>query len=130
MYSLRMSVCSVPSRRSHGTPCRSAAARKKANTTTAGPLIVIDVEMSPSGIPSNSVVEVVERVGRHAAPTHLALGARVVGVAAHQRGHVERDREAALAAFEQEAVALVGLGGEPNPANWRIVHSRPRYIEG
>ena len=54
MYSLRMSVCRVPSRRSHGTPWRSAAARKYPKTTTAGPLIVIDVEMSPSGIESNS----------------------------------------------------------------------------
>ena len=54
MYSLRMSVCSVPSRSDHGTPCRSAAARKNANRIVAGPLMVIDVEMSPSGMPSKS----------------------------------------------------------------------------
>ena len=57
MYSFMMSVCSVPSSRSHGTPCRSAVARKNANATTAGPLIVIDVEMSPSGIRSKSVTK-------------------------------------------------------------------------
>ncbi len=54
MYSFRMSVCSVPSSVFHGAPCFSAAARKNANSTVAGPLMVIDVEMSPSGIPSKS----------------------------------------------------------------------------
>jgi hypothetical protein len=54
MYSLRMSVCRVPSSTFHGTPCRSAVARKKANRIVAGPLIVIDVVTSPSGMPSNS----------------------------------------------------------------------------
>ena len=54
MYSLRMSVCSVPPRRSHATPCRCAVARKNANAIGAGPLIVIEVVMSPSGMPSKS----------------------------------------------------------------------------
>jgi hypothetical protein len=45
----------VPSRTAQSTPWRSAAARKNANTTTAGPLIVIEVVISPSGILSNSV---------------------------------------------------------------------------
>ena len=54
MYSFRMSVCSVPPRRSHGAPCRSAVARKKANAIVAGPLIVIEVVMSASGMPSNN----------------------------------------------------------------------------
>ena len=55
MYSFRMSVWSVPSRAAQGTPWRSAAARKKANTIVAGPLMVIEVVMSDSGMPSNSV---------------------------------------------------------------------------
>ncbi len=54
MYSFRMSVWSVPSRVFHGTPCFSAAARKNANSMVAGPEMVIDVVMSPSGMPSKS----------------------------------------------------------------------------
>ena len=55
MYSLKMSVWSVPSSVVQSTPCSSAVARKNANTTTAGPLIVIEVVTSPSGILSKSV---------------------------------------------------------------------------
>ena len=36
------------------TPCRSAATRYMQNTGTAGPVIVIEVVTSPSGMPSNS----------------------------------------------------------------------------
>ena len=39
----------------------------------------------------------------------LAERARVVGVVAHQRGHVKRRREARLAVLEQVVEALVGL---------------------
>ena len=47
-----------------------------------------------------------------AALAHLALGAGMVGVVAHQGGKVEGDREAGLAPLQQELVALVGvLGG-------------------
>ncbi len=54
MYSLKMSVCSVPFSDPGSTPCRSAATRYMQKTGTAGPLIVIDVVTSPSGIASNS----------------------------------------------------------------------------
>src|ERR1700737_4668395 len=45
----------------------------------------------------------------------LPLGLQVVGVPAHQRGHVERDGETGLAPLEEELVAAVGLGGVPVP---------------
>ena len=54
-------------------------------------------------------VHVGGRVDRHAAVPDLADRARVVGVAAHQRRHVERDRQAAAAGREQHLVALVRL---------------------
>ena len=54
----------------------------------------------------------------------------MIGVMAHQRRHVERRREAGLPVLKQVAEALIGLLGVPNPANWRIVHRRPRYIDG
>ena len=54
MYSLKMSVCSVPLSTPGSTPCRSAATRYMQKTGTAGPVIVIEVVTSPSGMSSNS----------------------------------------------------------------------------
>ena len=54
MYSLKMSVWSVPLSLPTGTPCRSAATTYMQKIGTAGPLIVIEVVMSPSGMPSKS----------------------------------------------------------------------------
>jgi hypothetical protein len=59
------------------------------------------VEMSPSGIRSNSASKSSQRVGRHAAAPDLALGERVVGVAPISVGMSNATDEAALAAFEQ-----------------------------
>ena len=50
MYSLKMSVCRVPLSLPVSAPWRSAATRYMQNTGTAGPLIVIDVVTSSSGM--------------------------------------------------------------------------------
>ena len=42
---------------------------------------------------------------------HLAEAARIVGVAAHQRGHVEGHRQAARTVAQYLPVALIGLAG-------------------
>src|SRR5215831_6581903 len=55
MNSFRMSFWSVPLTLEKGTPCFSATARYMQSSTEAGELIVIDVDTSPSGMPSNSV---------------------------------------------------------------------------
>ena len=75
----------------------------------AGALIVIDTDTSPRSMPREQRLHVVERVDRDALAPDLAERARVVGVVAHQRGHVERGRQAGLAVVEQVAEALVGL---------------------
>ena len=54
-------------------------------------------------------LHVVDRVEGDALHAHLAQRARVVGVEAHQRRHVERRRESGLAVVEEVAEALVGL---------------------
>ena len=54
MYSLKMSVCSVPLSTPGSTPWRSAATRYMQKTGTAGPEIVIEVVTSPSGMSWNS----------------------------------------------------------------------------
>ena len=55
---------------------------------------------------------------------------RVVGVVAELRRQVEGDREARLAAREQVRKRSFVSSAEPNPAYWRIVHGRPRYMSG
>jgi hypothetical protein len=55
MYSLRMSFCVVPRSFDDSTPCSSPTSSYRSSSTTAGALIVIDVETSSSGIPSNAV---------------------------------------------------------------------------
>ena len=130
MYSFMMSVCSVPSRTSQATPCRSAAARKNANATTAGPLIVMDVEMSPRGIRSNSVTKSssVSVATPHRPTSPSARGSSEsspinVGMSnATDRPPCPRARRKRYRSLVSAAV--------PNPANCRIVHKRPRYIDG
>ena len=55
MNSLRMSFWIVPDSVSQSAPCCSATTRYIAKIIAAGELIVIDVVMSPSAMPSNSV---------------------------------------------------------------------------
>ena len=96
----------------------------------AGALIVIDTVTSPRSMPWNSVCMSSTRVDRDTLAPDLAQRPRMVGVVAHQRRHVERRRQPRLPVIEQVAEALVGLlGRRRSPANWRIVHSRPRYID-
>ena len=74
MYSLKMSVCRVPLRVPMSTPCRSAATRYMQKTGTAGPLIVIDVVTSPSGMPSKSTsMSAAESIATPQCPTSPRL---------------------------------------------------------
>jgi hypothetical protein len=60
-------------------------------------------------------LHVVEHVDRDALAPDLAERHRVVGVVPHERGHVERGRQARLAVLEQVVEALVGLLGRAEP---------------
>ena len=95
---------------------RPAPRRRTRRTRAASPpgaLIVIEVETSPSGIPSKSVsMSASESIATPSRPD-LAERARVVGVVAHQRRHVERRREAGLPVVEQVAEARVRLLRRP-----------------
>ena len=82
-----------------------------------------------------------ERVDRDALAPDLAERARVVGVVAHQRRHVEGGREAGLAVVEQVAEALVRLLGgaeagelahrpEPAAVHRRVDAARERVRAG
>ena len=54
MYSLKMSVCSVPSSVDRSTPCRSAATRYMQKMGTAGPEMVMLVVIAPRSMPAKS----------------------------------------------------------------------------
>mgnify|MGYP003693560837 CR=1 FL=1 len=99
----------MPESRSHGTPCCSATARYMAHTTEAGELMVMETETSPSGIPRKRIsMSSSEEMGApHFADFAFAQG--VVGVVTHQRGQIERHRQAGLPLRQQIVVALVGL---------------------
>ena len=77
----------------------------------AGALIVIETRDLAEVDALEQRLHVVERVDGDALAPDLAERARVVGVVAHQRRHVERGRQPGLAVVEQVAEALVGLLG-------------------
>ena len=54
----------------------------------------------------------------------------MIGVVAHQRGHVEGGREPGLTMLEEVPKRSFVSAAVPKPANWRIVLELPRYIEG
>ena len=81
----------------------------------AGALIVIDTADLAEVDPGEQRLHVIQRVDRHALAADLAQRARVVGVVAHQRRHVERRGQPRLPVIEQVAEALVGLLRRPEP---------------
>ena len=90
-------------------PCRSPATSHMQNTGTAGPEMVIDVRDLGQVEAVEQDLHVGDRVDGDPAVPDLAERARVVGVAPHQRRHVERDRQAVAPARHDHLVALVGL---------------------
>src|SRR5512140_2272808 len=130
MYSLRMSFCIVPPTLWKGTPCFSATARYMAKTIAAGPLIVIEVVTLSSGIPSKRIsMSFSESMATPHIPTSpLARGeSESYPMSVGKWNAVESpvwpcERRNLNRAFVSSA--------EPNPANCRIVHNRPRYIVG
>ena len=76
-YSFKMSFCVVPIRAARSTLCSSATAMYSAKSHIAVALIVIDVFMSSSGIPSNSArMSSIDVIGTPTFPTSPdAIGA-------------------------------------------------------
>ena len=110
-YSLRTSFWVVALTWSAAAPCFSATTMYIAASTGAGALMVIEVETSPSGMPSKSVsMSARESMATPTWPTSPSAPG-VVGVHPHLRGQVEGHREAGLAVLEEELEALVRLLG-------------------
>ena len=126
MYSLKMSVCSVPSSAPRSAPCRSAATRYMQNTGTAGPLIVIDVVTSPSGMPSKSTsMSVAESIATPQCPTSPSARAssesRPISVGMSKATDSPPPPAPRMARYRSLVCSAL-----PKPANCRIVQGRPR----
>ncbi len=115
MNSLRMSFWIVPDSVCQSAPCFSATTRYIAKIIDAGELIVIDVVMSASVMPSKSrSMSASETMLTPHFPTSPKRQL-VVGVAAHERREVEGDAQPRAAGGEQRLVARVGLFRRPEP---------------
>ena len=120
-----MSFWVVPWSWSSGTPCSSAATMYSASSQAAVALIVIDVFIWSSGMPSSSVAHVALVRDRDADLADLAAGELVVGVIAGLGRQVERDRQARLALLQ---VAPVQLVRAPRVRVARVCPHHPRAI--
>ena len=126
MYSLKMSVCSVPSRAEISAPWRWAAARYMQKTGTAGPLIVIEVVTSASGMPENRMsMSAAESIATPQCPTSPA--ARGSSESAPMSVGMSKATESPVPPAPRSILyrSLVWRA-LPNPENWRIVQARPR----
>ena len=129
-YSFSTSFCAVPMMSPAGTPCFSATTMYIATSTAAGALIVIDVLTRSSGIPSNmSSMSASESIATPTCPTSAsAFGSSESMPICVGRSNATDSPVCPCPSrnlnrsFDSFAV--------PNPAYWRIVHSRPRYIVG
>ena len=125
-----MSFCSVPARRSGATPCRSAATRYIARMIGAVALIVKLTETSSSGSPANrSAMSSAVSIATPTRPT----SARAVGWPESYPSCVGRSKATESAVWPRSSRKRnrsFASSGDPNPANCRIVHSCPRYIDG
>ena len=69
-YSFRMSFWIVPESAFHSVPRRRATARRRPRRTDAVALIVIEIDTSPSGMPSRSVsMSSIESIATPTRPT-------------------------------------------------------------
>ena len=130
MYSFRMSVWIVPRSRSRGTPCSSPTTRYIASAIAADELIVIDVDTSPSGIPENSTrmssSDATATPSRPTSPTARGESESTPISAGMSNAH---DNPVCPCSSRYRNRSFVSAA-VPNPANCRIVQSRPRYIDG
>ena len=111
-------------------PRSSATTMYIASSVDAVALIVIDVDTVSSG----------SRSSRTCMSSTVSIATPTRPTSPSARGESESmpicvgrsnaTRQARLPRGEQMAKAPIRLGGGSEPAYWRIVHSRPRYIVG
>jgi hypothetical protein len=129
-YSFSTSFWAVPETFWRATPCLSATATYIATRTAAGALIVIDVETRSRGMPPNTVsMSARESIATPTWPTSPAARSssesRPIWVG--RSNAVERPGWPWPRRNLKRSLVASGV---PNPAYWRIVHGRARYMVG
>ena len=130
MYSLRMSFWIVPLSADLAMPRSSATTTYIARSVDAVALIVIDVETLSSGMPSNSIARSsTESIATPTRPTSpWARGeSESIPICVGRSNATERPVCPASRRCRNRALVSCAV---PKPAYWRIVHRRPRYIDG
>ena len=129
-YSFNTSFWAVPETFSRGTPCLSATATYMATRIGAGALMVIDVETRSRGMPSKTVsMSASESIATPTWPTSPAARSS----SESRPIWVGRSKAVERPGWPCESRKLnrsFVASGVPNPAYWRIVHGRPRYMVG
>ncbi len=126
MYSLKMSVWSVPLSTAGSTPCRSAATRYMQKTGTAGPEIVIEVVTSPSGMSRKRIsMSAAESMATPQWPTSPSergsSESRPISVGMSKATESPPPPLARIILYRSLVCSAL-----PKPANWRMVQVRPR----
>jgi hypothetical protein len=126
MYSLKMSVCNVPSRRDMSAPCRSAATRYMQKIGTAGPEMVMLVVTAARSMPSKRTsMSAAESIATPQWPTSpRACGSsesRPISVG--MSNATDRPPPPAPSSILYRALVCSAL---PKPENCRMVQVRPR----
>ena len=127
-YSFKMSFWRVPERAARSTPVRSATPTYMASTGAAGELIVMDVDTFPRSMPSKRV-SMSSWVSMATPACHLAARPRIVGSRPRSVGMSKAVDSPSPPARSSSLKRRFVSAADPNPANWRIVHRRDRYME-
>ncbi len=128
-YSFKMSFWSVPDSAARSTPVLSATPTYMASTGAAGELIVMEVDTDPRSMPEKRV--------SMSSWVSMATPARPTSPRAHGSSEsrprsvgmsnaVDSPSPPARSSSLKRPLVSVAV---PNPANWRIVHRRDRYME-
>ena len=128
-YSLKMSFWIVPARSVRATPFFSATATYMANSTGAGPLMVMEVLTVPRSIPANrSSMSARVSTATPARPTspsaHALSESRPISVG--MSNAVDRPVPPWRSSSWKRPLVSSAV---PKPANMRMVQRRDRYIE-
>ena len=130
MYSFRMSFWIVPFRDSAGTPCFSPTAMYMASRIAAVELIVIEVETSPRGIRAKRTsMSSRESIATPTFPT----SPKAIGWSESYPIWVGRSKATdrpVCPCSRRNRYRRFDSRASPNPAYWRIVQKRPRYMVG
>ena len=129
MYSLRMSFCTVPDNFARAMPRSSATTMYIASSVAAVALMVIDVDTVSSGISASSTcMSSTVSIATPTRPTSpTARGESESKPICVGRSNAT-DSPVCPAANNVRKRVLVS-DAVPNPAYWRIVHRRPRYMD-